>query len=112
MGVGEVIDLRRGFLDPKRLPGVTNGTWLARVKILDPDMHIPPYIIRREEVELLSLNFQGGGLFAGIVAPQTTLEINVEIRKGLLRKYLVMRLVRNLHCLGLQSRGMLVLVRI
>ena len=30
VGVGEVIDLRRGFLDPKRLPGVTNGTgWLG-----------------------------------------------------------------------------------
>ena len=30
VGVGEVIDLRRVFLDPKRLPGVTNGTgWLG-----------------------------------------------------------------------------------
>ena len=45
--VGEVIDLRRGYLDPKRLPGVTNGTWLARVKIMDPEKHIPPSIIGR-----------------------------------------------------------------
>ena len=59
VGVGEVVDLRRGFLDPRRMPGVTNGTWLARVKILDPDKHIPPYIIRREEGELWSLNFEG-----------------------------------------------------
>ena len=44
VGVGEVIDLRRGYLDPKRLPGVTNGTWLARVKIMDPEKHIPPYL--------------------------------------------------------------------
>ena len=30
VGVGEVIDLRRGFLDPKKLPGVNNGTgWLG-----------------------------------------------------------------------------------
>ena len=59
VGVGEVVDLRRGYLDPRRLPGVTNGTWLARVKILDPNKHIPPYIIRREEGELWSLNFEG-----------------------------------------------------
>ena len=59
VGVGEVIDLRRGFLDPRRLPGVTNGTWLARVKIIDPNKNIPPYIIRREEGELWSLNFDG-----------------------------------------------------
>ena len=59
VGVGEVIDLRRGFLDPRRLPGVTNGTWLARVKITDPNKNIPPYIIRREEGELWSLNFEG-----------------------------------------------------
>ena len=59
VGIGEVIDLRKGLLDPKRLPGVTNGTWLVRVKILDADKNIPPYIIRREEGELWSLNFEG-----------------------------------------------------
>ena len=59
VGIGEVIDLRKGLLDPKRLPGVTNGTWLVRVRILDADKNIPPYIIRREEGELWSLNFEG-----------------------------------------------------
>ena len=32
IGVGEVIDLKKGLLDAKRLPGVTNGTWLHRCK--------------------------------------------------------------------------------
>ena len=59
VGIGEVVDMRKGFLDPKRLPGVTNGTWLVRVRILDADKNIPPYIIRREEGELWSLNFEG-----------------------------------------------------
>ena len=59
VGIGEVVDLRKGLLDPKRLPGVTNGTWMVRVKIHDADKNIPPYIIRREEGELWSLNFDG-----------------------------------------------------
>ena len=59
VGVGEIIDLRKGLLDQRRLPGVTNGSWLARVKIADPNKAIPPYIIRREEGELWSLNFEG-----------------------------------------------------
>ena len=59
VGIGEVIDIRKGLLDQKRLPGVTNGTWLVRVRIIDADKSIPPYIIRREEGELWSLNFEG-----------------------------------------------------
>ena len=59
VGVGEVVDLRKGMLDPRRMPGVTNGTWFVRVRILDADKHIPPYIIRREDGELWSLNFEG-----------------------------------------------------
>ena len=59
VGIGEVVDIKKGLLDPKRLPGVTNGTWLVRVRILDADKSIPPYIIRREEGELWSLNFEG-----------------------------------------------------
>ena len=59
VGVGEVVDLRKGMLDPRRMPGVTNGTWMVRVRILDADKNIPPYIIRREEGELWSLNFEG-----------------------------------------------------
>ena len=49
VGIVEVVNMRKGLLDPKRMPGVTNGTWLVRVKIIDPDKPIPPYIIRREE---------------------------------------------------------------
>ena len=58
-GIGEVVELTRGLLDPTRLPGVTNGKWKARVKILDPDKEIPSYIIRKEEGELWSLQFDG-----------------------------------------------------
>ena len=59
LGIGEVIELKKGWLDAKRLPGVTNGTWALRVKILDPDKIIPSYIHRRDEGELWSLNFEG-----------------------------------------------------
>ena len=59
VGIGDVVNLRKGSLDPKRMPGVTTGIWLVRVRILDPDKPIPPYIIRREEGELWSLNFEG-----------------------------------------------------
>ena len=27
LGIGEVIEIKKGFIDEKRLPGVTNGTW-------------------------------------------------------------------------------------
>ena len=46
-------------MDERRLPGVTNGKWRVRVKILDPDRIIPSYIIRKEEGELWSLLFEG-----------------------------------------------------
>ena len=59
IGIGEVIEIKKGFLDAGRLPGVTNGTWSLRVKILDPDKVIPSYIHRRDEGELWSLNFEG-----------------------------------------------------
>ena len=58
-GLGEVIEATKGFLDPRRLPGVTNGKWKVRVKIEDPDKDIPSYIIRKEEGELWSLLFDG-----------------------------------------------------
>ena len=58
-GIGEVIEASRGLLDPKRLPGVTNGKWKVKVKIDNPDMKIPSYIIRKEEGELWSLSFDG-----------------------------------------------------
>ena len=59
VGIGEMIELKKGLLDSGRLPGVTNGTWSMRVKILDPDKVIPSYIHRRDEGELWSLNFEG-----------------------------------------------------
>ena len=59
VGIGEVIEIKKGWLDASRLPGVTNGVWTLRVKILDPDMIIPSYIHRRDEGELWSLNFEG-----------------------------------------------------
>ena len=58
-GLGEVVEATKGLLDPKRLPGVTNGKWKVRVKIEDPDKDIPSYIIRKEEGELWSLLFDG-----------------------------------------------------
>ena len=58
-GIGEVVEVSRGLLDEKRLPGVSNGKWKVRVKILDPDRNIPSYIIRKEEGELWSLLFDG-----------------------------------------------------
>ena len=59
VGIGEVIEIKKGLLDAGRLPGVTNGTWSLRVKITDPDKVIPSYIHRRDEGELWSLNFEG-----------------------------------------------------
>ena len=58
-GLGEVIEATKGLLDPRRLPGVTNGKWKVRVKIEDPDKQLPSYIIRKEEGELWSLLFDG-----------------------------------------------------
>ena len=37
VGIGEVVEIKKGWLDSRRLPGVTNGTWALRVKILDQD---------------------------------------------------------------------------
>ena len=59
VGIGEIMEIKKGLLDVARLPGVTNGTWILRVKIFDPDMVIPSYIHRRDEGELWSLNFEG-----------------------------------------------------
>ena len=58
-GIGEVVEATRGLLDEKRLPGIRNGKWKVRVKILDPDKAIPSYIIRKDEGELWSLLFEG-----------------------------------------------------
>ena len=59
VGIGEVVEIKKGFLDEKRLPGVSNGTWTLRVKILDEEKFIPSYIHRRDEGEIWSLNFEG-----------------------------------------------------
>ena len=57
--IGDVIEIKKGLLDEKRLPGVSNGTWSLRVKISDPEKYIPSYIHRRDEGEIWSLNFEG-----------------------------------------------------
>ena len=59
VGIGEVTEIKKGYLDEKRLPGVSNGTWSLRVKIADAEIYIPSYIHRRDEGELWSLNFEG-----------------------------------------------------
>ena len=59
VGIGEVIEIKKGYLDSARLPGVTNGTWSLRVKIADADKSIPSYIHCRDEGDLWSLNFEG-----------------------------------------------------
>ena len=51
-GIGEVVDIKKGLLDERRLPGVSNGTWSLRVKITDAEKFIPSYIHRRDEGEL------------------------------------------------------------
>ena len=58
-GIGEIVDIKKGFVDNEKLPGVTNGIWLLRVKITDPNKVIPSYIHRRDDGELWSLNFEG-----------------------------------------------------
>ena len=52
LGLGEVVEIKKGLLDAARLPGVTNGQWAVRLKILDQDKIIPSYIHRRDEGEL------------------------------------------------------------
>ena len=59
LGLGEVIEIKKGMFDEKRLTGVTNGTWSLRVKRMDPEKIIPSYIHRRDKGELWSLNFEG-----------------------------------------------------
>ena len=53
------MELKKGMLDANRLPGVTNGQWALRLKIMDQDKAIPSYVYRRDEGELWSLNFEG-----------------------------------------------------
>ena len=59
IGIGEVVEIKKGLLDEKRLSGCTIGVWNVRVKIIDPEKIIPSYIHRRDEGELWSLNFEG-----------------------------------------------------
>ena len=44
VGIGEVVEIKKVWLHSRTLPGVTNGTWALRVKILDQDRVIPSYI--------------------------------------------------------------------
>ena len=87
VGIGEVIEIKKGMLDSGRLPGVTIGTWTLRVKILDPDNIIPSYIHRRDEGELWSLNFEGRASAAGSVGVGTTLGTSAETSQELLMRF-------------------------
>ena len=78
VGIGEVIEIKKGWLDARRLPGVTNGTWALRVKILDQDRVIPSYIH-----SLLRVGFSA----AGSAGAAITLETSVEIKLGHLKRY-------------------------
>ena len=49
LGLGEVVEIKKGLLDVNRLPGVMNGQRAVRLKISDQDMIIPSYIHRRDE---------------------------------------------------------------
>ena len=87
VGIGEIMEIKKGFLDVARLPGVTNGTWTLRVKIFDPDKIIPSYIHRRDEGELWSLNFEGKCSSAGSVGVGITLWTSAGIRQGHLMRF-------------------------
>ena len=52
LGIGDVIEIKKGLLDSARLPRVTNGTWSLRVKIHDAEKAIPSYLHHRDEGEL------------------------------------------------------------
>ena len=39
--LGEVMEIKREYLDARRLPGVPNGMWTVKVKVLDPEKELP-----------------------------------------------------------------------
>ena len=51
-GIGEVVHIKKGMLDPSNLPGCTNGVWELRVRISDLDKPIPSYVYKRDEGEI------------------------------------------------------------
>ena len=58
-GIGEVVQIKKGLLDPVNLPGCTDGDWDLRVRITDLGKPIPSYVYKRDEGEIWSLNFEG-----------------------------------------------------
>ena len=58
-GIGEVVQIKKGVLDPVNLPGCSDGDWELRVKISDLEKPIPSYVYRRDEGEIWSLVFEG-----------------------------------------------------
>ena len=51
---GEFLDVMKGLISPKKLPGCTNGIWSVKI-ILEKDQTLPPYLIMKEEGEVWQL---------------------------------------------------------
>ena len=51
---GEILDIKKGLISPKKLPGCTNGIWTVKI-ILQKDQLLPPFLIMKEEGEVWQL---------------------------------------------------------
>ena len=51
---GEVLDVNKGLISPKKLPGCTNGIWSVKL-ILEKDQTLTPFLIMKEEGEVWQL---------------------------------------------------------
>ena len=51
---GKVLDVNKGLISPKKLPGCTNGIWSVKI-ILEKDQTLPPFLIMKEEGEVWQL---------------------------------------------------------
>ena len=104
LGIGNVIEIKKGLLDSARLPGVTNGTWNIRVKIFIRKRPFPHTYIAGMRGNCGPSILRDEYFVAGSVGVGPTLEINAEIRQRPSRRsltaVLVMKILKNLH--GLQ----------
>ena len=51
---GEIIDVKKGLISHKKLPGCTNGIWTVKL-ILEKEKTLPPFLIMQEEGEVWQL---------------------------------------------------------
>ena len=51
---GQVLEAKKGFISPKKLPGCSNGIWTVKM-ILEKDQSLPPFLIMKEEGEVWQL---------------------------------------------------------